>query len=178
MTILEFVKKINQSSPIFGNKGLKELEEKFDHKDAMLNNHLELNSQIKNFEKKIDQLIYGTNIGIVGVGGINFRQKIKFISHDFKEFASYNDFYRLCYSESKSHIISITDDWDEEMIISSTIDQFLLLLYEHHKAYLKEVFNVNYDEIESYSLLSELIVNGVSKQWIKELIPQYYSSNH
>lgn len=177
MSIAEFIKEINALSPSVEKivERFRKYDTSFSYDQALVykeDNTLKVtNTEI--FDDQIDYLIYGTNISLVGIGGINFRSKIKILDNGLKQFASYNDFYRFCYSTNELTIISLADDLEGEELISTSFDQYLILLCEYKKFYRKEVFDVDFSVNTSFSILSELIEKGVSKQWVTELIPIY-----
>lgn len=177
MSITEFVKEINALSPSVEKivERFRKYDTSFSYDQALVykkDNTLRLTDTIV-FDDQIDCLIYGTNISSIGIGGINFRSKIKTIDNGLKQFASYNDFYRFCYSTNELTIISMADDLEGEELVSASFDQYLMLLCEYEKFYRKEVFDVEFSVDTSFSILSELIEKGVSKKWVTELIPTY-----
>src|SRR3954468_23842451 len=84
-------------------------------------NLIRFNDQIVPYSNQIEHLIYNTNISMVGIGAINFTPEIKIIDSAYHRFASYNDFYLLCYNPAQENIISYAEEFSEYDVVSTSI---------------------------------------------------------
>ena len=177
MTVEEFVQQINMLTPsverIIEQFKKKNTDFSFDEALSYREANMLRLTEIRTFGNQVEQLIYGTNIGSTGIGGINFRSNLKDVDEKLKRFASYNDFYRFCYSSYDSSIVVLTDDFEGEELMCKSFDHFLQFLVEYEKFNRKLVYDMDFLLQESLNKLQDLIGKGLSKRWVAELIPEY-----
>lgn len=178
MKIKEFILCVNNYIPT-----LEQVKDKF----ARLNISIDesravshLRSQeichFSNKEKVADQdllydLIEGTNIGMVGIGSINFYASMEVNeSNNFLEFASINDCYRICMSSESLNIFYYEDESGDQEIITSQIHDFFEFLCEYNKYHKNLTYGVDYDKVAFKKKLQYLIGKGFSKSFIDYLI--------
>lgn len=174
MSIKEWVTQINKQAP-----SVEQVVAKYNKVNLSIDEHkakehlrrLEIvytNSfSNKVFENKLEELIQNTNISQIGIGVLSFYSKIESCALDFTyfEFASYNDFYKICFNE---HIVMYSDEalLFEDVAINS--DVFLAFLVEYNKYYMFLSYGVQYDEAATRKQLSLLISQGMSNKIVKD----------
>jgi len=179
MSITEFIQEMNKIRPSVNMIMTKYqlVDREFDLTKARV--YLDKNTLTERalakekYDDVVDELIYETNISSISVGGLNFYSEIHFVDNMYKEFASYNDFYRISFSTLNKTVISYDQENGASEKISGTFDEFLLFLIEYERYHKNLVFSVPYSPSESYHILKGLVERGFSSEWIDILIPTW-----
>lgn len=117
---------------------------------------------------ELENLIYNTNISMVGIGSMDFYYEMKVFGSGFPRFASWNDHFRFHYSdEGKILYRSIEEDEYETAAVS--LDQFFAFLLIYNRFDRHVIFGSIFPE-EDKGRLDELVRNGFSRWWIRMLL--------
>lgn len=176
MNLNTFIYQINSSLPDIDAiiNAFKVRDEKFDILQAqkyLSVNTIRLNHSISPYQNEIENLIINTNVSQIGIGAINFRSKLKRIDDHNQHFASYNDFYKICYSIKNEEILSVSGNGDV-LTISNSINQFLDFLIFYNKWDKNLVFKMKNSEAEINNNFRVLKNDGFSIFWLNELVGQ------
>ncbi|MEZ2442983.1 hypothetical protein AB6805_14765 [Chitinophaga sp. RCC_12] len=120
---------------------------------------------------KLDDLIYNTNIKYIGTGGVEFDSEISLEADVYRCFASYNYYNEFCQRLTDMKIVVLDrETLLEGGVISESLDQFfyflcLLTNYDRNVIYGVALNDRFLENVE------ELIRAGVSKKWVKILMP-------
>src|SRR5690606_24253371 len=139
--INELVEGINSNLPSreeVYNK-YKAYDNDFDQRDLnkyFLNNTLAILEKPDNYSLDIEKLIYATNVAVVGVGSIDFKDEIKVIENQYKWFASFNDVFKIAFDDNGVIYIG-TEEFSDFEIFAKNSDiffHFLILYSEYERA--------------------------------------------
>ena len=118
----------------------------------------------------LNELIGGTNVGSVRIGGIDFFESIQknSVFEGYFDFARYNDFYTLSFKDKTVYIFD--DESDNVELVTDSCEEFLEFISECNKIYMNSIFDVEYDKDYSSIIIKKLINNKFSKKLLYEFI--------
>ena len=180
MTIEHFINELNSSLPSIDQiiATFSKLNPGFDRN--MAQHYLELNKakfnqEIIKYETKIQELIYNTNIGSIGIGAINFRNTIKDLKNSLLCFASVNDQELVCLDIKGNQIVSVVEEFNSNEQIAKSVDQFLTFLVTYNRYEKRFIFGTDFSLEELNIRLGNLANEGFSREWIDDLIVKGFS---
>jgi|GEM_PF-7128285 len=122
---------------------------------------------------KLDALILDTNIREVGIGMVQFYEEILIEDSVYRCFADYNYDYEFAERLLDSKIVIVERgayDMGDVDIIANNIDEFLQLLIIITNSDRHQIYDIPM-EGNTEIILNRMIKEGVSKKWLKLLLP-------
>jgi hypothetical protein len=175
MTIQNFIDEINSCFPTSDQIIAKYGEVIKGYNSEMAEEYREGN--LLQFEDNVqggdlaDELIYNTNIGSVGIGAINFSSEVNVVEERYKELASYNDCYFLCYDITDDSVVIFDQYYEDKEQLAASMEQLFQFLVEYQKYHRNSIFGVDYSKERSRQTIESLIDQGLSKKWVDILMP-------
>ncbi|WP_126974514.1 hypothetical protein [Gynurincola endophyticus] len=173
-----FIEEFNLSLPTISQLEGKFRSVKVDYSTEKLKKYqenmvLKMTGEYDNTESVLDNLIYATNISSIGIGQINFSTTIFEMEGNYREFATYNDFYNFCYKEAEEGIYIFDQSYEQSEQLCHCFEDFLTFLIHYNRCDRSKMFGVKYSSSDSLKVLNNLVNKGFSLNWIKEFIPSF-----
>ena len=174
MNIIDFLRAFNLIVPDKDIVGLMWRSKGFAMSELEISKHIQ-NNQLKfsnsiACENEVDELVLNTNISMIGIGALNFLSSYKDYPNNLSQFASYNDFYKICIDIKQNYIVSFSDNEEDVTILSKSFSDFFdfLLIYKTWDSNL--IYDYPFDKEVNTVIINKLIKNEFSIFWVKELM--------
>lgn len=178
MNCIELVESINEHLPTVDQIKKKLTANGSNFSDDYFVNYknerkLLINSDVNNVSDELEYLINNTNVGLIGIGSINFLSKLRNLGDGIWQFSSYNDYFLTCYSKNDQQIFNSVIDEDHYELICGSISDYFEFLDIVSMQYNSQVWGVEFSKELASVKLNNLLNSGFSEKWMSEILTDW-----